>query len=72
LLAKQTPRNVNLGNVRFSIFNKERDIPLAEAILPGCLRQRFSACRFQGATLPREHNIDALADAVMEMARFVA
>jgi hypothetical protein len=30
LLAKQTPRNVNLGNVRFSIFNKERDIPAVD------------------------------------------
>jgi tetratricopeptide (TPR) repeat protein len=27
LLAKPTPRNVNLGSVRFSMFNKERDIP---------------------------------------------
>jgi hypothetical protein len=27
LLAKPTPRNVNLGSVRFSMFNKERDVP---------------------------------------------
>jgi hypothetical protein len=29
LLAKQTQRNVNIGSVRFSMFNKERDIPVA-------------------------------------------
>jgi hypothetical protein len=27
LLVKLTPRNVNLGNGRFAMFNKERDIP---------------------------------------------
>jgi hypothetical protein len=27
LLAKPTPRNVNLGSDRFAMFNKERDIP---------------------------------------------
>jgi hypothetical protein len=27
LLAKPTPRNVNHDNDRFSMFNKERDIP---------------------------------------------
>jgi hypothetical protein len=27
LLAKQAPRNVNLGNVRFAMFNNQRDIP---------------------------------------------
>jgi hypothetical protein len=27
LLAKPTPRNVNDNNDRFSMFNKERDIP---------------------------------------------
>jgi hypothetical protein len=27
LLAKTTPRNVNLGSVRFSMFNNQRDIP---------------------------------------------
>jgi hypothetical protein len=26
LLAKPTPRNVNLGNVRFAMFNNQRDI----------------------------------------------
>jgi hypothetical protein len=26
LLVKLTPRNVNLGNGRFAMFNKERDI----------------------------------------------
>jgi hypothetical protein len=26
LLVKPTPRNVNLGNGRFAMFNKERDI----------------------------------------------
>jgi hypothetical protein len=29
LLVKLTPRNVNLGNGRFAMFNKERDIPAA-------------------------------------------
>jgi hypothetical protein len=33
LLVKQTPRNVNLGNGRFAMFNKERDI--SEAPRPG-------------------------------------
>jgi hypothetical protein len=28
LLVKPTPRNVNLGNGRFAMFNKERDISL--------------------------------------------
>jgi hypothetical protein len=28
LLAKPTPRNVNLGSDRFAMFNKERDIPI--------------------------------------------
>jgi hypothetical protein len=28
LLVKLTPRNVNLGNGRFAMFNKERDILL--------------------------------------------
>jgi len=28
LLVKLTPRNVNLGNGRFAMFNKERDISL--------------------------------------------
>jgi hypothetical protein len=27
LLAKPTPHNVNLGNDRFAMFNKKRDIP---------------------------------------------
>jgi len=27
LLAKPTPRNVNLGSDRFAMFNKNRDIP---------------------------------------------
>ena len=27
MLAKTTPRNVNLGSVRFSMFNNQRDIP---------------------------------------------
>jgi DNA-binding transcriptional LysR family regulator len=31
LLAKTTPRNVNLGSVRFSMFNNQRDIPRAPA-----------------------------------------
>jgi len=26
LLAKPTPRNVNLGSVRFAMFNNQRDI----------------------------------------------
>jgi hypothetical protein len=31
LLVKPTPRNVNLGNGRFAMFNKERDISEAES-----------------------------------------
>ena len=30
LFAKPTPLNINLGSDRFSMFNKERDIPLME------------------------------------------
>ena len=30
LLVKLTPRNVNLGNGRFAMFNKERDILLLQ------------------------------------------
>jgi hypothetical protein len=37
LLAKPTPRNVNLGSVRFSMFNKGRDIPLVSSpIISAC------------------------------------
>jgi hypothetical protein len=46
LLAKPAPRNVNLGSVRFSMFNNQRDIPFAVPAKirggPGCLN-RFSA-----------------------------
>ena len=31
MLVKQTPRNVNLGNGRFAMFNKERDISVVDA-----------------------------------------
>ena len=31
MLAKPTPRNVNLGNDRFAMFNKERDTPEAQS-----------------------------------------
>ena len=31
MLVKPTPRNVNLGNGRFAMFNKERDISLLGA-----------------------------------------
>jgi hypothetical protein len=34
LLVKLTPRNVNLGNGRFAMFNKERDI-LAHSVEDG-------------------------------------
>jgi hypothetical protein len=33
LLAKPTPLNVNHDNDRFSMFNKQRDITVAEAAL---------------------------------------
>jgi hypothetical protein len=29
LLAKPTPRNLNLGSDRFAMFNKKRDIPFS-------------------------------------------
>jgi hypothetical protein len=32
LLVKPTPRNVNLGNGRFAMFNKERDIASPEVL----------------------------------------
>jgi hypothetical protein len=32
LLAKTTPRNVNLGSVRFSMFNNQRDIPVVAPV----------------------------------------
>ena len=31
MLVKPTPRNVNLGNGRFAMFNKERDISLVRS-----------------------------------------
>jgi hypothetical protein len=34
LLVKPTPRNVNLGNGRFAMFNKERDISTADVRVP--------------------------------------
>jgi tripartite-type tricarboxylate transporter receptor subunit TctC len=34
LLAKPTPRNVNLSSDRFAMFNKERDIPPAAPDIP--------------------------------------
>jgi hypothetical protein len=37
LLVKLTPRNVNLGNGRFAMFNKERDIPSCDYSLLGTL-----------------------------------
>ena len=37
LFTKQTPLNINLGSDRFSMFNKERDIPAA----PGSISYRF-------------------------------
>jgi hypothetical protein len=37
LLVKLTPRNVNLGNGRFAMFNKERDIlPICAIGSPAC------------------------------------
>jgi hypothetical protein len=34
LLVKPPPRNVNLGNGRFAMFNKERDIPTLDPSVP--------------------------------------
>jgi hypothetical protein len=45
LFAKPTPRNVNHDNDRFSMFNKERDIP---RVLVGCafaIGQGWVGCR---------------------------
>jgi hypothetical protein len=41
LLAKPTPRNLNLGSDRFAMFNKKRDIP-CDAALPGYLSNHVS------------------------------
>jgi hypothetical protein len=45
LLVKPTPRNVNLGNGRFAMFNKERDIssrPIVFVVVHGPVSRKGS------------------------------
>jgi hypothetical protein len=44
LLVKLTPRNVNLGNGRFAMFNKERDISDADDFWPYKIHVQSKTC----------------------------
>ena len=51
LLAKPTPRNVNQGNDRFAMFNKERDIPLENLIRDCWAKVEWGYGEFLSATV---------------------